>query len=256
VALSERNTARQRRHVSELPRCRPTGRAPRLLGRQPRARAPRQGKVRPGRSVRLRPCRRSGTCKGSAGPEPAASGVIGGRSGRPLGSQWWALSYWRTSCRVLGKVLGELTRRLGKPLVKPNSAQTSAEIAPRRSPVRVRLAPSKPRKSGLFVVRRGASERLEVTQALERSHHDEGHAVKGASAAMRVPGLERSGIVGCKMLGKAGPKQSSERAGSPSGHGTYALVSALRPTLTTEMAPSGVELRNRPPRVCSTHPRA
>jgi hypothetical protein len=41
----------------------------------------------------------------------------------------------------LGKVLGELTRRLGKPLVKPNSGQEGAEIAPRRSPVRVRLAP-------------------------------------------------------------------------------------------------------------------
>src|SRR6266508_5888625 len=26
-----------------------------------------------------------------------------------------ALSYWRTGCRVLGKVLGELTRRVGKP---------------------------------------------------------------------------------------------------------------------------------------------
>jgi hypothetical protein len=52
-----------------------------------------------------------------------------------------ALSYWRTGCRVLGKVLGELTRRLGKPLVKPNPGPESAEIAPRRSPVRVRLAP-------------------------------------------------------------------------------------------------------------------
>ena len=52
-----------------------------------------------------------------------------------------ALSYWRTGCRVLGKVLGEITRRLEKPLVKPNSGQESAEIAPRRSPVRVRLAP-------------------------------------------------------------------------------------------------------------------
>jgi hypothetical protein len=52
-----------------------------------------------------------------------------------------SLSYWRTGCRVLGKVLEELTRRLGKPLVKPNSAQESADIAPRRSPVRVRLAP-------------------------------------------------------------------------------------------------------------------
>ena len=53
-----------------------------------------------------------------------------------------ALSYWRTGRRVLGKVLGEITRRLEKPLVKPNSGQESAEIAPRRSPVRVRLAPS------------------------------------------------------------------------------------------------------------------
>jgi hypothetical protein len=52
------------------------------------------------------------------------------------------LSYWRTGCRVLGKVLGEPTRRLGNPLVKPNSGAESAEIAPRRSPVRVRLAPS------------------------------------------------------------------------------------------------------------------
>jgi hypothetical protein len=43
--------------------------------------------------------------------------------------------------RVLGKVLGELTGRLGKPLVKLNSGEKSAEIAPRRSPVRVRLAP-------------------------------------------------------------------------------------------------------------------
>jgi hypothetical protein len=51
------------------------------------------------------------------------------------------LSYWRTGCRLLGKVLGELTRRLGKQLVKPDSGEGSAEIAPRRSPVRVRLAP-------------------------------------------------------------------------------------------------------------------
>jgi hypothetical protein len=43
--------------------------------------------------------------------------------------------------RLLGKVLGELTRRLAKQVVKPNSGQESAEIAPRRSPVRVRLAP-------------------------------------------------------------------------------------------------------------------
>jgi hypothetical protein len=50
-----------------------------------------------------------------------------------------ALSYWRTGCRVLG----EITRRLEKPLVKPNSGQESAEMAPRRSPVRVRLAPSR-----------------------------------------------------------------------------------------------------------------
>jgi hypothetical protein len=53
---------------------------------------------------------------------------------------------------VLGKVLGELTLRLGKPLVKPNSGQESAEIAPRRSPVRVRLAPSKPPEIGGFLV--------------------------------------------------------------------------------------------------------
>jgi hypothetical protein len=45
----------------------------------------------------------------------------------PLGP----LSYWRTGCRVLGRVLGELTGRLGKPPVKPNSGQKSAEIAPR-----------------------------------------------------------------------------------------------------------------------------
>ena len=41
------------RRVRELPRYGPTRRAPRLLGRQPRARAARQGKVRPGGSVRL-----------------------------------------------------------------------------------------------------------------------------------------------------------------------------------------------------------
>jgi hypothetical protein len=51
-----------------------------------------------------------------------------------------ALSYWRTGCGLLGKVLGEPTRRLGKRLVKLNSGQASAEIAARRSPVRVRLA--------------------------------------------------------------------------------------------------------------------
>jgi hypothetical protein len=42
----------------------------------------------------------------------------------------------------LGKVLGDLTRGRGKPLVKPHSGREGAEIAPRRSPVRVRLAPS------------------------------------------------------------------------------------------------------------------
>jgi hypothetical protein len=70
--------------------------------------------------------------------EPATSGVAGRRSEALLSS---ALFYWRTGCRLLGKVLGELTRRLAEQLVKPNSGQESAEIAPTRSPVRVRLAP-------------------------------------------------------------------------------------------------------------------
>ena len=48
------------RRVRELPRCGPPRRAPRLLGRQPRARAAREGEVRPGGSVRLRPGRRVG----------------------------------------------------------------------------------------------------------------------------------------------------------------------------------------------------
>jgi hypothetical protein len=45
--------------------------------------------------------------------------------------------------------LGESVVRLGKQLVKPNSGQESPEIAPRRSPVRVRLAPS-PGIRGLY----------------------------------------------------------------------------------------------------------
>ena len=42
--------------------------------------------------------------------------------------------------------MGELAGSLGKPLVKPISGQKSAKIAPRRSPVRVRLAPLRSRR--------------------------------------------------------------------------------------------------------------
>jgi hypothetical protein len=71
-------------------------------------------------------------------PRISARGAVG--ASPSARSPMVALSYWRTGCRVLGKVLGELTCRLAKPLVKPNSGHKSAEIAPRRSPVRVRLA--------------------------------------------------------------------------------------------------------------------
>jgi hypothetical protein len=91
---------------------------------------------------------------GATGLEPASSGVTRRRSACRLGPRWWALSYWRTGCRVLGKVLGEPTGWLGNPLVKPNSGHASAEIAPRRSPVRVRLAPWKPPQTGGFLVER------------------------------------------------------------------------------------------------------
>ena len=67
-------------------------------------------------------------------------------------SNRYALSQWRTGCRLLGKLLGDLTRGRGKPLVKPHSGREGAEIAPRRSPVRVRLAPSKPPEIGGFPV--------------------------------------------------------------------------------------------------------
>jgi hypothetical protein len=83
---------------------------------------------------------------------PRASPRLDKPAFRALRPSAAGVSYWRTGCRVLGKVLGELTCRLGKPLVKPNSGQQSAEIAPRRSPVRVRLAPSKPPQIGGFPV--------------------------------------------------------------------------------------------------------
>ena len=62
--LTERSRATRRarlgRRLRELPRYGPIRPAPRLLGRQPRARAARKGEVRPGGSVWLRPCRRLG----------------------------------------------------------------------------------------------------------------------------------------------------------------------------------------------------
>jgi hypothetical protein len=88
-------------------------------------------------------CRFAGSLAGATGLEPATSGVTGRRSGCSPREQHRALCDWRSGCRLLGKVLEESTRRLGKPLVKPNSCPASAEIAPRRSPVRVRLAPSR-----------------------------------------------------------------------------------------------------------------
>jgi hypothetical protein len=52
-----------------------------------------------------------------------------------------ALSHRRTSCRLLGKLLGESSSGARNRLTKPYFGPESAEIAPRRSPVRVRLAP-------------------------------------------------------------------------------------------------------------------
>ena len=59
------------RRVRELPRCGPTRRAPRLLGRQSRARAAREGEVRPAGNVRLG----TGRSTGQVGEGLAAAGV-------------------------------------------------------------------------------------------------------------------------------------------------------------------------------------
>jgi integrase len=63
-----------------------------------------------------------------------------------------ALSYWRTGCRLLGKLLGHSFCGARNRLTKPDFGLESAEIAPRRSPVRVRLAPSKPPQIGGFLL--------------------------------------------------------------------------------------------------------
>jgi class 3 adenylate cyclase len=73
-----------------------------------------------------------------------------------------ALSYWQTSRRVLGKMLGRASGCTGNGLSLPLQGIRSDWIAPRRSPVRVRLAPLKPPQLGfsccMFRQRHGASE--------------------------------------------------------------------------------------------------
>jgi hypothetical protein len=96
----------------------------------------------------------AGDFTGATRLEPTTSDVKGRRSDCSSRSRRQALSCWRTGARLLGKVLGELTRRLGKPLIRPNSGPESAEIAPRRSPVRVRLVPLETAANRGFLVGR------------------------------------------------------------------------------------------------------
>ena len=67
-----------------------------------------------------------------------------------------SLSEWRTGRGLLGKLLGETVPCTGNGSTKPRTASCSAGIAPRRSPVRVRLAPpSKALETGPFRLKRG-----------------------------------------------------------------------------------------------------
>ena len=65
-----------------------------------------------------------------------------------------SLSYWRTAAKLLGKVLGARSPRARNGSAKPDPVESAAGIAPRRSPVRVRLAPNRsPRRLQYCVAR-------------------------------------------------------------------------------------------------------